>query len=246
VAMSAGLDEARGDHVVLMHADLQDPPELIPQMLAAARNGADVAFARRIGSDESAVKRAMAAVFFAMMQRLAQAPFHGQAGDFRLMSRRVVEQLKRMPERRRFVRGMVDWVGFTQVPIEYRRAGRVRGRGASYPELFRLGVEAMASFSDVPLNLATYLGLGTALVSGVVALVLMLLALVQALQPGSHVWLLIAVLFIGGVQLVSTGILGRYLGRVHEESLERPLYVVDRVVGRSRATDKRDGHRNSQ
>src|SRR5918992_1561551 len=124
VAMSAGLDYARGDHVVLMHADLQDPPELVPEMLEAARAGADVVYARRIGRDESWLKRMLATAFYALMSRLARVPYQGQAGDFRLMSRRVVDTLRQMPERRRFLRGMVAWVGFEQVPIEYRRAGR--------------------------------------------------------------------------------------------------------------------------
>ena len=147
IAMSAGLDHARGDHVVLMHADLQDPPELIPEMLEKARAGADVVYARRIGRDESWLKRAMATGFYELMERLARTPYQGQAGDFRLMSRRVVETLRQMPERRRFLRGMVAWVGFEQVPIEYRRAGRQAGRGASYHALLRLAVEALASFS---------------------------------------------------------------------------------------------------
>ena len=123
IAMSAGLDHARGDHVVLMHADLQDPPELIPEMLEIARRGADVVYARRIGRDESWLKRTLATGFYKLMERLARTPYQGQAGDFRLMSRRVVETLKQMPERRRFLRGMVAWVGYEQVPIEYQRAG---------------------------------------------------------------------------------------------------------------------------
>ena len=127
VAMSAGLDHAPGDHVVLMHADLQDPPELIPEMLETARKGADVVYARRIGRDESWLKRSLATAFYSLMERLARTPYQGQAGDFRLMSRRVVDTLREMPERRRFLRGMVAWVGYEQVPIEYRRAGRRRG-----------------------------------------------------------------------------------------------------------------------
>ena len=196
VAMSAGLDHARGDYVVLMHADLQDPPELVPDMVRAALDGADVVYARRIGRDESWVKRTLATAFYQLMARLSQSPFQGQAGDFRLMSRRVVDTLREMPERRRFLRGMVAWVGFEQVPIEYRRAGRVKGRGASYRALFRLAFEAVTSFSDVPLALATYFGLVVALASSVAV----------------------------GV------ILGRYLARVHEQTLRRPLYLVSRVV----------------
>ncbi len=164
--MSAGIDQARGDYVVLLHADLQDPPELIPQMLELAEEGADVVYARRIGREESRIKRGLATVFYNLMERLARVPYQGQAGDFRLMSRRVVDAIQRMPERRRFLRGMVAWAGFRQVPIEYRRAGRAHGRGASYPELFRLAVEALAAYSDVPLSLATIVGSAVAAASG--------------------------------------------------------------------------------
>ncbi len=231
IAMSAGLDHATGDQVVLMHADLQDPPELVPEMLAAADAGAEVVYARRIGRDESALKRLMATAFYALMARLARVPYQGQAGDFRLMSRRVVDAVRAMPERRRFLRGMVAWVGYEQVPVEYRRAGRTSGGGASYPALFRLALEAVASFSDVPLALATYFGLAVAVLSGIGAAVILLLTALGTLTASIGVWILVSLLFLGGVQLISVGILGRYLARVHEQVLQRPLYLVDRVVG---------------
>ena len=229
VAMSAGLDHARGDRVVLMHADLQDPPELIGEMVALADGGADVVYARRIGRDESALKRMLATGFYALMERLARVPYQGQAGDFRLMSRRVVDTVRGMSERRRFLRGMVAWVGFDQAPIEYRRAGRSSGAGATYPELFRLAAEAVASFSDVPLALATYLGLCTAIVSALGALVILVLTVAQVVTASLTVWVLVAVLFLGGVNLIGMGILGRYIARVHEQVLARPLYIVARV-----------------
>jgi polyisoprenyl-phosphate glycosyltransferase len=231
IAMSAGLDYATGDHVVLMHADLQDPPELIPEMLTAAQEqDADVVFARRIGRDESRVKRLLATGFYAMMRRLARVPYQGQAGDFRLMSRRVVDHVRAMPERRRFLRGMVAWAGFRQVPIEYRRAGRTVGGGASYPALFRLAFEAVTSFSDVPLNLATYLGLCAATISGLAGLTLLTLTIVGAISASISLWILVAVLFSSGVQLISIGVLGRYLAHVHDQVVGRPLYLVSRVV----------------
>lgn len=230
VAMSAGLDHAQGDHVVLMHADLQDPPELIPDMLAAAREGADVVYARRIGRDESWLKRTLATAFYNMMERLARTPYQGQAGDFRLMSRRVVDELRRMPEHRRFLRGMVAWVGHKQVPIEYRRAGRLAGRGASYGALFRLASEALASFSDVPLALAAVAGTAVAALAALGALALVVATVFGWLTASLGVWTLVVILFLGGVQLISVGILGRYLARVHEQTLGRPLYVVSRVL----------------
>lgn len=230
IAMAAGMDHARGQFVAVLHADLQDPPELLPEMLEMARAGADVVYARRIGRDESLLKRTMATSFYAMMQRLARVPYQGQAGDFRLMSRRVVDAVRGMPERRRFMRGLVAWVGYEQVPVEYRRAGRDVGRGASYPQLFRLAVEAFTSFSDVPLSVATFAGTATAVVTGIGALVLVTLTLAGAITASATLWVLVMVLFIGAVQLICIGILGRYMARVHEQMLGRPLYLVDRVV----------------
>jgi polyisoprenyl-phosphate glycosyltransferase len=229
VAMSAGLDHSRGAYVALMHADLQDPPELLAEMLARARDGADVVYARRIGRDESAVKRMLATTFYALMRRIARVPYQGQAGDFRVLSRRVVEAIQRMPERRRFLRGMVAWVGYEQVPVEYRRAGRHHGRGASYMDLLRLALEAMTAFSDVPLQLATLFGTVTALLSALGAVVIAVLSLTGIVDFSVWVWVLVAVLFLSGVQLITTGILGRYLARVHGEVLRRPLYLVESV-----------------
>jgi glycosyltransferase involved in cell wall biosynthesis len=229
VAMSAGLDHTSGEYVALMHADLQDPPELLAEMLARAREGADVVYARRIGRDESTVKRLLATTFYALMRRIARVPYQGQAGDFRVLSRRVVEAIQRMPERRRFLRGMVAWVGYEQVPVDYRRAGRHHGRGASYMDLLRLALEAMTAFSDVPLQLATLFGTLTALLSALGALVIAGLSLTGIVDFSVWVWVLVAVLFLSGVQLITTGILGRYLARVHGEVLRRPLYLVESV-----------------
>jgi polyisoprenyl-phosphate glycosyltransferase len=245
VAMSAGIDHARGEYIVLMHADLQDPPELVPEMLAKARAGADVVYARRIGRDESWLKRQLATGFYKLMERLARTPYQGQAGDFRLMSRRVVDQLRAMPEHRRFLRGMVAWVGFEQVPIEYRRAGRHAGRGASYRALFRLAIEALASFSDVPLALATVAGTTIAVLAGVTAVAIAVATIFGWVSASLGVWTLVVLLFLGGVQLVSVGILGRYLARVHEQTLGRPLYVVDRVAGSSAASADAPAPRSS-
>jgi polyisoprenyl-phosphate glycosyltransferase len=235
IAMSAGLDYARGANVALMHADLQDPPELLPEMLAAVAAGADVAYARRIGRDESALKRFLATAFYGLMSRIARVPYQGQAGDFRVMSLRVVEAIRAMPERRRFLRGLVAWVGFEQVPVEYRRAGRHEGRGASYPQLLGLAIEALTAFSDVPLQIATLFGILTAQLSAIGAVVILVLSLAGAVHPSVWIWVLAAVLFLSGVQLTTVGILGRYLARVHAEVLARPLYLVDLVKRREPA-----------
>jgi dolichol-phosphate mannosyltransferase len=229
IAMSAGMDYARGRYVALLHADLQDPPELIPEMVARAQEGADVVYARRIGRDESLLKRILATAFYALMQRLARTPYQGQAGDFRVMSRRVVDAVRGMPERRRFLRGMVAWVGYEQVPVEYRRAGRDAGRGASYPALIRLALEALTSFSDVPLRLASYLGTVLSLLSALAASTILLLTAFGSVTASTGVWILVAVLFLGGAQLISAGIIGRYLARVHTQALGRPLYLVGSV-----------------
>lgn len=232
IAMSAGIDHVRGRHVALMHADLQDPPELLPEMLGAVLAGADVAYARRIGRNESAAKRILATAFYGLMRRIARVPYQGQAGDFRVMSARVVEAIRRMPERRRFLRGMVAWVGYEQVPVEYRRAGRHAGRGASYPQLLGLALEALTAFSDVPLQLATLFGIVIAQLSAIGAVVILVLSVVGAVHPSVWVWVLAAVLFLSGVQLTTVGILGRYMARVHAEVLARPLYLVDAVYTR--------------
>jgi dolichol-phosphate mannosyltransferase len=143
-----------------------------------------------------------------------------------------VDTIRRMPERPRFLRGMVAWVGFDQVPIEYRRAGRRSGAGASYPQLFRLALDAVTSFSNVPLAISAYFGFAVAVLSALGAVTLLVLTLAGAVDASVSVWALVSILFLGGVQLICIGILGRYLARVHEQELRRPLYVVAAVTGR--------------
>jgi glycosyltransferase involved in cell wall biosynthesis len=231
IAMSAGMDYARGAYIAFLPADLQDPPEMIPEMVERAiGEGADVVFGRRIGRDESFLKRTLASSFYVMMSRLARTPYQGQAGDFRVISRRVAEHVCAMPERRRFLRGMISWVGYEQVPVDYRRAGRRAGSGMSYPALIRLAFEALASFSDIPLAIASYLGVALAILSTLAALFVLALAAIGSVSTSVGVWILISVLFLGGAQLISAGILGRYLARVHTQVLERPLYLVERAI----------------
>ena len=227
IAVSAGVDAARGQAIVLMDADLQDPPEVVPQMLALWRKGFDVVYGRRTRrSGESWFKKATAAAFYRLIRKMTSIDIPADVGDFRLMSRRVVDVLKQFQERNRFVRGMVAWIGFRQTAIDYQRQVRASGE-TKYPlrKMVRFAADAIFSFSHVPLRIATGLGLVVSTLSfayGVFAI------LGRFFGWGFvHGWasLMVAVTFLGGVQLVSLGIIGEYLGRVYDEVKQRPLYV---------------------
>jgi len=229
IAISAGIDVARGQAVVLMDADLQDPPELVPRMLACWRDGYDVVYGRRTRRHgESWFKRATAAAFYRLIRRLTTVDIPADTGDFRLMSRRVVDVLKRLQERNRFLRGMVAWVGYRQTAVEYERAERLAGE-TKYPlrKMIRFAGDAIVSFSFVPLRLATGLGLIASTLSFAYAVYAILAALFK--WDVVHGWasLIVAVLFLGGVQLICFGILGEYVGRIYDEVKQRPLYVGD-------------------
>lgn len=239
VAVTAGIEAATGDAVVLIDADLQDPPEVVPEMVAKWREGYDVVYGTRTErAGESAFKRATAKAFYRVMNRLSDIPIPLDTGDFRLMSRRVVDALRAMPERDRFVRGMVSWVGFRQVALPYRRAQRAAGV-TKYPlaKMLRFALDGLLSFSTKPLQMAITLGVAS---SGV-AFAGIVYALVVRLATDRWVegWaaLFIAIMFLGGVQLVTVGILGEYVGRIYNEVKRRPLYVIGETVG----LDPRDG-----
>ena len=233
IAITAGLKCAAGDAVVLIDADLQDPPEVIPEMLERWRRGADVAYGLRTDRDgETRFKRRTAGVFYRLLRRLADTSIPLDTGNFRLMDRAVVDAVLAMPERDRFVRGMVSWTGFRQEPVPYRRAARAAGE-TKYPfgKMLRLAIDGIVSFSLAPLRLATWLGFlasGLALAGIVYVLVLRLLTAVWVSGWAS---LLVAVLFLGGVQLLCLGILGAYLGRIYGEVKRRPLYLVKERLG---------------
>ena len=233
VAVTAGIDAARGDAVVLIDSDLQDPPEVVGQMLVKWREGYDVVYGTRTDRPgESVFKLATARAFYRLLNRLSDIPIPLDTGDFRLMSRAVVDTLKAMPERDRFVRGMVSWVGFRQTPVPYRRAERFAGR-SKYPlrKMVRFATDGILSFSTKPLQMSISMGL---LAAGL-AMAGILYAL--ALRVFTSIWvegwtaLMIAVLFLGGVQLISVGILGEYVGRIYNEVKQRPLYVVQERIG---------------
>ena len=237
IAVTAGVEHARGDAVVLIDADLQDPPEVIPEMVARWREGHDVAYGVRTDRPgESAFKLATAKAFYRGINRLSETPIPLDTGDFRLMDRKVVDALAAMPERDRFVRGMVSWVGFRQVAVPYRRDPRLAGE-SKYPllKMVRFALDGVTSFSVQPLRVATWLGFA---VSGL-ALVGILYALGLRLFTSTWVagWtaMMIAVLFLGGVQLLSLGVIGEYIGRIYGEAKRRPLYLVQERLGFDRA-----------
>jgi dolichol-phosphate mannosyltransferase len=241
IAITAGVDQARGDAVVIMDADLQDPPEVVLEMLARWRDGADVVYGRRRHREgETWFKLATATAFYRLIRQLTTVNVPADTGDFRLMSRRAVEALRRLGERNRFVRGMVAWVGFRQEELLYDRAARHAGE-TKYPlrKMLRFAGDAIFSFSFVPLRLATLFGL---LVSGVSFGYAIYSVLAKIFDwDVVHGWasLMVAVLFLGGVQLVSLGILGEYLGRVYDEVKARPLYLAQEVRrGRQRVDEQ--------
>ena len=232
-AVTAGLENAAGDAVVLIDADLQDPPEVIERMLVLWRGGVEVAYGVRVEREgETPFKIWTAKAFYRSINRLSDVAIPLDTGDFRLMDRKVVDVLLRMPERDRFVRGMVAWVGFRQEPVPYKRAARVAGE-TKYPlrKMVRFALDGILSFSLAPLRLAGWIGFATAglaMLGIVYALILRLL---------THIWvpgwtlLFIASSFIGGIQLASLGVLGEYVGRIYGEAKRRPLYVVRERLG---------------
>ena len=229
LAITAGLDRADGDAVVVMDADLQDPPETIGPMIDQWREGAEVVYAvRRSRAGDGWMKKFLAAGFYRVFRRLAKVDVPMDAGDFRLVDRCVVDALKEMRELHRFMRGLTCWVGFRQAAVEYDRAARYAGE-TKYPvwKSARLAFDAITSFSASPLRWIAVMGLGVCLVAALWVLYVMVQAVVnpESLEKG---WasLIAVIVFLGGVQLVSVGMLGQYVSRIFEEGKRRPLYLV--------------------
>jgi len=231
MAVTAALDHASGDVVVVMDGDLQDLPEAIPTLLAAHQEGYDVVYARRVGRKEGVVLRAAYALFYRLVAALSSIDLPVDAGDFSLLSRRVVEELKAMPERHRYVRGLRAWVGFRQKGIDVERGARHAGRSKyTLGRLLRLAADGLIAFSVAPLRLATLLGLGSLLVSSVYVAYALFARFFLQQSPRGFTALIVAVVFLAGIQLVVLGVLGEYVGRVYEEIKRRPHYVVRRVL----------------
>jgi len=233
IAVTAGIAASKGDAVVLLDADLQDPPALIHEMIQKWHSGFDVVYGARIErAGESVFKLVTARLFYRMLNKFSDVPIPLDTGDFRLMSRRAADALVSMPERARFIRGMVSWVGFRQIGIPYKRSPRFAGK-SKYPlrKMLSFAIDGLLSFSTRPLRMSVAVGLisaGLALIGIVYALILRIF---------TNIWvegwtaIMITSLFLGGVQLLSVGILGEYIGRIYNEVKGRPLYIIDESIG---------------
>lgn len=227
-AVSAGLEAAMGNAIVLMDADLQDPPELIPDMVAQWRRGADVVLMkRRSRKGETWLKRTTAALFYRLMNRISDASIPIDTGDFRLMSRRAVDAFLALPERNRYLKGMFAWVGMTTETLEFDRDPRAAGQTKwNYLKLMQLAVDGITSFSTKPLRLALFLGLASASAGGAFGLWEVLKVLVFGTTLPGYASLIAIITFLAGVQLLCVGLLGEYIGRIYLETKQRPVYLV--------------------
>jgi len=232
IATTAGLDHAAGEAIIVIDADLQDPPEVIPALVAVWREGFDTVYAqRRARAGETWLKRATAHMFYRLMRRAGRVELPSDTGDFRLMSRRVVDAVRQFREHHRFMKGLFAWVGFPSRAVPYDRASRHAGVSKwSYWRLWNLALEGITSFTVMPLRVATYLGLLVALLAVVYALQVVVKTLLIGNPVAGYPSLMTVVLFLGGVQLITLGVIGEYLGRVFNETKQRPLYLVERFV----------------
>lgn len=228
LALTAGLDRVEEGAVLVLDADGQDPPELIPRFVALWREGHDVVYGRRIAREgESWLKRATAAMFYRIINGLSQTPVPADAGDFRLVSPRALQALRGLRERQRFMKGLFAWVGFRQVEVPYRREARLAGRSKySYWKLWNFALEGITGFSTVPLRVATYLGLMTSVTAFAYGAWIVAKTLLWGESVQGWPTLMVVILFLGGVQLMALGVIGEYLGRLYLEAKQRPLYLV--------------------
>lgn len=234
IAVTAGMDHARGQAVILIDADLQDPPELISQMAQKWREGYEVVYAVRAEREgESWFKRTTASLFYRLVYRITDVEIPLDTGDFRLMDRRVVQAMQAMREHHRFIRGMVSWVGFRQIGLPYKREKRFAGE-TKYPlrKMLRFAWDGVTGFSSFPLQLATYLGFAIAAFNALaILMVIYLRAFTDAEPLEGQATTLVMVLFLGSIQLISLGIIGEYLGRIYTEVRGRPLYILRETLG---------------
>jgi glycosyltransferase involved in cell wall biosynthesis len=232
LALTAGLDAVQGDAAIVLDADGQDPPELIPVFVEKWREGFDVVFGTRTRREgESWLKRFTAAGFYRVMERLSHTPVPRDTGDFRLLSRRALDALAGLRERRRFMKGLFAWVGYRQCAIPYQRAPRLAGASKfSYWRLWNFALEGITSFSTAPLRIATYLGVLAAMAAFVFGAVIIGKTLMYGDPVPGYPSLMTVVLFLGGVQLMALGMIGEYLGRLFDEAKQRPLYLIQERI----------------
>src|SRR5574338_210796 len=237
-AVAAGLRFATGQAVVVMDADLQDPPELLERMLARWREGFEVVYAQRVGRErEGPLKRGLAWLYYRVLRAVSPVDIPTDTGDFCLMDRKVVDQLIALPERNRYIRGLRAWVGFRQTSVQFERAPRFAGEPKyTFRKSLGLGVNGIISFSKAPLRLATWLGMLVSLMSFVLVIVFVIEKLTRGFDIRGWASTVVIILFLGGVQLLTIGIIGEYLSRIYDEVKQRPLYVV-------RETDNTAGDR---
>jgi glycosyltransferase involved in cell wall biosynthesis len=233
IAMTAGLDFCNGDAVIIIDADLQDPPELIPELIEKWQAGYDVVYAKRISrKGETALKKFTSKVFYRVIKRVSRVPIPEDTGDFRLMSRRSVNALNSLRERNRYMKGLFAWVGYSQAAVLYHRDPRHAGESKwNYLELWDLAIEGITSFTVAPLKLSTWLGLLTASGAFVYGLWIIIKTLLYSDPVAGYPTMMVIILFLGGVQLLALGIIGEYLGRIFSESKQRPLYLVNELHG---------------
>jgi glycosyltransferase involved in cell wall biosynthesis len=242
IAMTAGLDHARGNAVVVIDADLQDPPELIPEMIRHWREGWDVIYAQRIERrGETLLKKLTAHWFYRLMQRVGRVRIPENVGDFRLLSRRALDSLLQLREQHRFMKGLFAWIGYPQKGIPYQRDPRFAGRSTwDYWRLWNFALDGITSFTTTPLKWATYLGLFTAFVSFFYSAVIILQKLLYGNPVKGYPSLMVVILFLGGIQLIFLGIIGEYLGRMFDETKHRPLYFLTSVQPAAGRSDQCD------
>lgn len=229
IAMLAGFDHARGDAVVIIDADLQDPPELIPQMIKHWEEGYDDVYARRNSrAGETLLKRLTSRMFYKTLQKTTRIPIQQDTGDFRLLDRRCVEALKQIRESQRYTKGMFSWIGFKKKEIRYDRDSRAAGESKwNYFKLVELAIEGITSFTTTPLKISSVFGLIVSLGAFIYIVVIILRTILFGTDVAGYPSLMAAILFLGGVQLLSLGIIGEYVGRIFNETKNRPVYMVE-------------------
>lgn len=232
VALSAGIDRTSGDAVIPIDADLQDPPEIIPDMVAQWRAGHEVVLAVRRARRDSFARRLTARLFHRLLGRLSEVPIPADAGDFRLLDRQVVEMLRQLPERTRFMKGIFAWLGFRPATIEYARPARVSGKSKWKPwQLWNFALEGLFSFTTLPLRIWTYFGVAVAFAALAYMIFIIVRTLILGVDVPGYASVVVFILFFSGINMIGLGIMGEYLGRVFIEVKGRPLYLVRRAIG---------------